>query len=160
MKKERKIISILLVMLLLAISIFDHHTLELFFDFDVPFPGPFMSIATIEAIVVILGPATAFIFSILADRKEKPVAHAFLSMVALVYGISVFIASQILAFNFLDLLWKAPYPEQILYGVPQWMFGTVAFWSASLFLLMIGGIILIVSSCIGFIFTAQEFAQL
>lgn len=146
--------------ILLAIAIFNNQTLELVFDFGVPFPGPFMSIAIMEAIVVILGPATAFIYSILANRKEEPVAHAFLSMVALVYGISMFIGSQILAFNFLDLLWKAPYPEQILYGVPRWMFGTIAFWSASLFLLMIGGIILIVSSCMGFIFTAQEFAQL
>ena len=146
--------------ILLAIAIFNHQTLGLVFDLDVPFPGPFMSIATMEAIVVVLGPATAFIYSILANHKEEPVAHAFLSMVALVYGIGMFIGSQILAFNFLGLLWKAPYPGEILYGLPQWFFGTVAFWSASLFLLMIGGIILIVSSCMGFIFTAQEFAKL
>ena len=146
--------------ILLAIAIFNNQTLGLVFDLDVPFPGPFMSIATMEAIVVVLGPATAFIYSILANHKEEPVAHAFLSIVALVYGIGMFIGSQILAFNFLDLLWKAPYPGAVLYGLPQWFFGTVAFWSASLFLLMIGGIILIVSSCMGFIFTAQEFAKL
>jgi hypothetical protein len=113
-----------------------------------------------ETIVVILGPVTAFIYSILAERREEPVAHAFLSIVALVYGIGLFIGSQVLAFSFLDLLWKAPYPGQIFYGAPQWFFGTVAFWSASLFLLMLGGIILIASSCMGFIFAAQEFAQI
>jgi hypothetical protein len=107
-----------------------------------------------------LGPASAFVYSIVANRKEEPVAHAFLSMIALVYGIGMFIGSQVLAFSFLNLLWKAPYEGQVLYGSPQWIFGTVAFWSASLILLMIGGIILIVSSCMGFIFAAQEFAQL
>ena len=146
--------------ILLAVAIFNHQILEPVFEWGVPFPGPFMSIAAMEAIVVILGPLTAFIYSILAERREEPVAHAFLSIVALLYGIGMFIGSQVLAFSFLDLLWKAPYPRQILHGVPQWIFGTVAFWSASLFLLMIGGIILIVSSCMGFIFTAQEFAQL
>ena len=150
--------------ILLAVAIFNHRILEPafgeVFKGSVPFPGPFMSIAAMEAIVVILGPLTAFIYSILAERREEPVAHAFLSIIALLYGIGMFIGSQVLAFSFLDLLWKAPYPRQILYGVPQWIFGTVAFWSASLFLLMIGGIILIVSSCMGFIFTAQEFAQL
>jgi len=146
--------------ILLAIAIFNLQTLGLVFDWAVPFPGPFMSIAAMEAIVVILGPATAFVYSIVTNRKEEPVAHAFLSMVALVYGIGMFVGSQILAFSFLDLLWKAPYEGQILYGLPQWIFGTVAFWSASLILLMIGGIVVIVSSCMGFIFAAQEFAQL
>jgi len=144
----------------LAIAIYNLQTLGLVFDWAIPFPGPFMSIAAMEAIVVVLGPATAFIYPFLANRKEEPVAHAFLSMVALVYGIGMFIGSQILAFSFLDLLWKAPYEGQILYGVPQWIFGAVAFWSASLILLMIGGVVLIVSSCMGFIFAAQEFAQL
>ena len=145
--------------ILLATAIFNQQTLNLVFEWDVPFPGPFMSIAAIEAIVVILGPVTAFIYSILAEHREEPVAHAFLSMVALVYGIGMFIGSQILAFSFLDLLWKAPWVGP-LHGVPQWFVATVALWSASLFLLMIGGIVLIVSSCMGFIFTAQEFAQL
>ena len=144
--------------ILLAIALFNHQTLELIFDWNVSFPGPFMSISALEAIVVILGPVTAFIYPILADRREEPVAHAFLSIVALVYGIGTFIGSQILSFSFLDLLWKAPWLGPF-HGVSQFIFGAVAFWSASLFLLMIGGIMLIVSSCIGFIFAAQEFAQ-
>jgi hypothetical protein len=146
--------------ILLAIAIFNHQILESVFEWGITFPGPFMSITAMETIVVILGPVTAFIYSILAERREEPVAHAFLSIVALVYGIGLFIGSQVLAFSFLDLLWKAPYPGQIFYGAPQWFFGTVAFWSASLFLLMLGGIILIASSCMGFIFAAQEFAQI
>jgi len=145
--------------ILLAVAIFNQQTLNLVFDWDVPFPGPFMSVAALEAIVVILGPVAAFIYSILAEHREEPVAHAFLSMVALVYGVGMFIGSQLLAFSFLDLLWKAPWVGP-LHGVPQWFFATVALWSASLFLLMIGGLVLIVSSCMGFIFTAQEFAQL
>jgi hypothetical protein len=146
--------------ILLAVAIFNHEILEPIFEWGIQFPGPFMSIAAMEAIVVILGPVTAFIYSILAERREEPIAHAFLSMVALIYGIGMFIGSQVLAFGFLDLLWKAPYAGEVLFDLPRWFFGTVAFWSASLFLLMIGGVILIASSCIGFIFTAQEFAQL
>ena len=146
--------------ILLAVAIFNQQILEPVFGWGVPFPGPFMSLTAMEAIVVILGPVAAFMYSILAERKEEPVAHAFLSIVGLVYGIGMFIGSQVLAFNFLDLLWKAPYEGQVFYGLPQWFFATVAFWSASLFLLMIGGILLIASSCMGFIFTAQEFAQL
>jgi len=144
---------------LLAFAIFHGQTLELVFDWDVPFPGPFMSIAAMEAVAVILGPITAFVYSILAERREEPVAHSFLSIVALVFGTGTFIGSQILAFSFLDLLWKAPWVGPF-HGAPQWIFATMAFWSASLFLLMIGGIVLIVCSCIGFIFAAQEFAQL
>ncbi len=144
----------------LAFAIFSHHILEPVFEWGVPFPGPFMSIAAMEAIVAILGPVAAFFYTILAERREEPVAHAFLSIAALIYGIGIFIGSQVLAFSFLDLLWKAPYEGEILYDLPRWFFGTVAFWNASLFLLMIGGLILIASSCVGFIFTAQEFAQL
>lgn len=144
----------------LAFAIFNHHILEPVFDWGVPFPGPFMSIAATEAIVVILGPVTALIYTILAERREEPVAHAFLSMVALIFGIGMFIGSQVLAFSFLDLLWKAPYEGEILYDLPRWFFGTVAFWNASLFLLMIGGLILVASSCVGLVFAAQEFAQM
>jgi len=146
--------------ILLAVAIFNHQIFDPIFEWGVPFPGPFMSMVAMEAIVVILGPVTAFVYSILAGRREETVVHAFLSIVALIYGIGMFIGSQVLAFSILDLLWKAPYEGQILFGLPQWFVGTVAFWSASLFLLMIGGIMLIVSSCMGFIFSAQEFAQL
>ncbi len=146
--------------MLLGVATFGHQILEPIFEWGVPFPGPFMSIAAMEAIVVVLGPVTAFIYSILAKRREEPVAHAFLSIVALIYGIGMFVGSQVLALNFLDLLWKAPYEGEILFNLPQLFLGTVAFWSASLFLLMIGGLVLIASSCMGFIFTAQEFAQL
>jgi hypothetical protein len=144
---------------LLAVAISHSQTLELVFDWDVPFPGPFMSVVAMEAVAVILGPIAAFAYSILAEHREEPVAHSFLSIVALVYGVGTFIGSEILAFNLLDLLWKAPWVGP-LHGVSQWIFGSVALWSASLFLLMMGGLALIVSSCVGFIFVAQEFAQL
>ncbi len=146
--------------ILLAVAIFNHQIFDLVFEWGVPFPGSFMSIPALEAITVILSPVTAFVYSILTGRREETVAHAFLSMIALIYGIGVFIGSQVLSFSFLDLLWKAQYEGQILFDLPQWFVGTVAFWSASLFLLMTAGIMLIVSSCMGFIFTAQEFAKL
>ena len=144
----------------LAFAILSHHILEPVFEWGVPFPGPFMSLAAMEAIVVVLGPVTASLYTILAERREEPVAHAFLSIVALVYGTGMFIGSYVLAFSFLDLLRKAPYEGEILFDLPRWFFGTVAFWNASLFLLIIGGLVLIASSCVGFIFAAQEFAQL
>ncbi|UCE57635.1 MAG: hypothetical protein JSW19_00020 [Candidatus Bathyarchaeota archaeon] len=143
----------------LALGLLSHQTIEVVFEWGVRFPGPFMSMAVMEAIVVILGSVTAFIYSVFAERKEEPVSHVFLSIVALVYGIGVFIGSQVLALELLDLLWKSSYEGAVLFDLPQWFSGTVAFWSASLFLLMIGGIVLIASSCIGFIFAAQEFTQ-
>jgi hypothetical protein len=144
---------------LLAIAVFNHQTLELVFDWGIPFPGPFMSVAAMEAMVMVLGPVTGFIYFVLSGHREKPVAHTFLSIVALVHGVGTFIGSQVLAFNFLNYLWKAPWVGPF-HGIPSWIFNTVVFWSAGLFLLMTGGIVLIVSSCMGFIFAAQEFAQL
>ena len=50
--------------------------------------------------------------------------------------------------------------EGPLYGVPSWVVDTTIFWSASLVLLEIGGILLILSSCLGFVFAAQEFSRI
>jgi hypothetical protein len=56
-------------------------------------------------------------------------------------------------------VWKAPWLGP-LYGVPSWVVDTTIFWSASLVLLEIGGILLILSSCLGFVFAAQEFSKI
>lgn len=132
--------------------------LDLVFNWNVPFPGPFMSMAILEGLTIILASITALIYSILGNG-EKPVMHAFLSMVALVYGIGVFVGSLVLSLNFLNLVWKAPW-ELALHGQPDWVLNTVIFWAASLWMLVIGGIVLILSACMGFILATKQFSQL
>jgi hypothetical protein len=132
--------------------------LDLVFNWDVPFPGPFMSMAILEGLTIILVSITAFIYSI-SGNGEKPMIHVFLSMVALIYGIGVFVGSLVLSLNFLNLVWKAPW-ELALYEQPNWVLNTVIFWAASLGMLAIGGIILILCACMGFIVATKQFSQL
>ena len=101
---------------------------------------------------------TALIYSTLGN-EGKPIIHVFLSMVALIYGIGVLFGSLLLSLNFLNMIWKAPY-ELALYGQPDWVLSTVLFWAASLGILMIGGILLILSACIGFVFATTYFSRL
>jgi hypothetical protein len=132
--------------------------LDLVLNWNVPFPGPFMSMAVLEGITVIVASITALVYSILGNG-EKPIIHVFLSMVALIYGIGVFVGSLVLSLNFLNLLWKAPW-ELALHGQPDWVLSTVIFWSASLGMLVIGGIVLILCACMGFILATKQFSQL
>jgi hypothetical protein len=131
--------------------------LDLVFNWSIPFPGPFMSVAILEGLAIVLASITALIYSILGNG-EKPIITCFLSMVALVYGIGVFVGSLVLSLNFLNLVWKAPW-EFALYGEPSWVLSTVIFWAASLGMLEIGGILLILSACMGFIFATKHFSQ-
>jgi len=144
---------------LLAIVTFNFQTLGVAIGWTLPFPGPFMSLTVVEGVAMILGSIAVAIYSTLAERNEKPVAYVLLSIVGLVYGIGVFIGSLILSFSFLDIVWKAPWVGP-LYGLPSWVVNTTIFWSASLILLEIGGILLILSACLGFAFAAQEFSRL
>jgi len=144
---------------LLAIVTFNFQAFGVATGWSLPFPGPFMSLAVMEGIAVILGSMTVAIYSTFAGRSEKPVAYVLLSIAGLVYGIGVFIGSLILSFSFLDIVWKAPWLGP-LHELPSWVVGTTVFWSASLILLEIGGILLILSSCLGFTFAAQEFSRL
>jgi len=132
--------------------------LDLVFNWNVPFPGPFMSIAILEGLTIILASITALIYSTMGNG-EKPIIHVFLSMVALVYGIGVFVGSLILSLNFLNLVWKAPW-ELALHGQPDWVLNLVIFWAASLGMLEIGGIVLILSACVGFILATKQFSEL
>ena len=132
--------------------------LDLVLNWNVPFPGPFMSMAILEGLTIILASITALIYSILRNG-EKPVIHGFLSMIALIYGIGVFVGSLVLSLNFLNLVWKAPW-ELALHGQPEWVLSTVIFWAASLGMLEIGGILLILSACMGFILATKQFSQL
>ncbi len=132
--------------------------LDLVLMLDVPFPGPFMSIEVMEGLTIILVSITALVYSILGNG-EKPVTHVFLSMVALIYGIGVFVGSLVLSLNFLNLVWKAPW-ELALHGQPNWVLSTVIYWAASLVMLDIGGIALILSACMGFVLATKQFSQL
>ena len=132
--------------------------LDLALKLDVPFPGPFMSIAILEGLTIILASITALIYSLLGNG-EKPMITVFLSMVSLVYGIGAFAGSLVLSLNFLNLVWKAPW-ELALHGKPDWVLSTVIFWAASLGMLDIGGILLILAACIGFVLATKQFSQL
>jgi hypothetical protein len=144
---------------LLAIVTFNFQALGVVTGWDVPFPGLFMSLTVMEGIAMILGSIAVAIYSIFAGRNEKPVAYVLLSIVGLIYGIGVFVGPLILSFSFLDIVWKAPWLGP-LYGLPSWIIDTTIFWSASLVLLEIGGILLILSSCLGFVFASQEFSRI
>ncbi|UCE16650.1 MAG: hypothetical protein JSV12_03320 [Candidatus Bathyarchaeota archaeon] len=143
---------------LLSIAIFNFQTFGVAVGWSLPFPGPFMSMAVMEGIAMILGSIAVASYSTFEGRNEKPVAYVMLSIVGMVYGIGVFIGSLILSFSFLDIVWKAPWVGP-LHGTPNWVVGTTVFWSASLILLEIGGFLLILFSCLGFKFAAQEFSR-
>jgi hypothetical protein len=132
--------------------------LDLVFNWNVPFPGPFMSMAILEGLTIVLASITALVYSILGNG-ENPIGHTFLSMVALIYGIGVFVGSLVLSLNFLNLVWKAHW-ELALHGQPDWVLRTVIFWAASLGMLAIGGIVLIFCACMGFIVATKQFSQL
>jgi len=145
---------------LLAYALFNARIFELAFDWGIPFTGPFMSLLPLEAISVILCPVAALIHSIVgANREERPLAHASILLAALVYGIGLFVGSLVLSMNLWNLVWKSPWIGP-LNGLPDWVISTVVFWSASLFLIDLGGIILIIAACLGFAFVAKEFSQL
>ena len=142
---------------LLAIVTFNLQVLRfVFVEWYVPFLGPFMSMTILEAIAVVLGSVSALVHLILKGQKGEPVSHALLSIVALIYGTGVFIGPLTLSFSLWDLVWKAPWLPP-LHGVPNWVLKTTIFWSGSLIIPTIGGIILIVCSFSGFAFAAQEF---
>ncbi len=142
----------------LSATTLDGQIFDLVLNWNVPFPGPFMAIAILEGSSIILASITGLVCFVL-ENGEKPIIHVFLSMVALVYGIGVFVGSLVLSLNFLNLLWKAPW-ELALHGQPDWVLNTVIFWIASLGMLEIGAIILILSACMGFILATRQFSQL
>jgi len=143
----------------LAYALFNVRILDLVFDWGIPFTGPFMSFLALEGIVIILGAVAAFVHAVVgARREERPLAHASVLLVALVYGVGLFVGSLVLSISLWDLVWKSPWAGP-LNGLPEWVTSFVVFWSASQFLINIGGIILIITACLGFMFVAKEFSQ-
>jgi hypothetical protein len=142
----------------LPTAILNSPILDLVFNWNVPFPSPFMSMAVLEGLTIILVSITALAYSIL-ENGRKPMITAFLSMIALIYGIGVFVGSLVLSLNFLNLVWKAPW-ELALHGKPDWILSTVIFWVASLGMLTIGGVALVLCACVGFVLTTKNLSQL
>ena len=140
---------------LFTFAIFPTFGLQIFqlalIDWGVPFLGPFMSFTVIEGLALVLGSSAAFGYSMLARHRKGLVKYVFYPIATLVYGVGLFVGPLILSLSFLDLLWKAPYPEQVLSNTPSWILGTMTFWSASLVILVLGGILLILSSFAGFV---------
>jgi len=144
---------------LLAYVVLNLHVWELVFDWGVSFGGPFMAVKALEAITVTLIPVAAFINAVVGDNIEgKPLAHAAALTVAFVYGIGVLVGSLVLSMSLWDLVWKSPWAGP-LNTLPGLVVSTVVFWSASLFLVDIGGIMLVITACLGFVFVAREFMQ-
>jgi hypothetical protein len=140
----------------LAIVVFTQQIFRpVFVGWDVPFPGPFMSLNILEGIVMIIGPVAVLANLILTARKEKPTSYVFFPVVTMMYGIGMFIGPLLLAFNLWDQLWKAPWLPP-LHGVPSWVFGATIFWSVSLIILAIGGIFLVISSALEFASIVRE----
>lgn len=142
--------------IILAEAVYNIPILNLAFEWDVPFTGPFMSIVVLESIAVVLGPIATLLHSFHTIRsKGTTLTHTLLSLVALIYGIGLFIGSLVLSLSFWNWIWKAPWTGPF-HGMPSWALSTIIFWSASLFLTGIGGIILVASSFLGFISVARE----
>jgi len=146
--------------LALAYAIFNLKTLDLIFNWSIPFTGPFMSLKVLEAAAVILGSTVACVNSLFDHLfEERPFAHASVLLVALVYGLGTLIGSLVLSMSFWNLIWKSPWVGP-LHGISEWIMNTIVFWSASLVLMDIGGILLITGACLGFMYVAQEFSKL
>jgi len=144
----------------LAYAVFNFRVLDLVFAWDIPFTGPFMALTVLESVAVIVGSVAAAVSAFFDERlEERPLAHVFVLLVALVYGVGAFVGSLVLSMSFWDFIWKSPWVGP-LHGVPEWVMNLVIFWSASLVLLDIGGILLMVGACLGFVYVAGEFAQL
>lgn len=142
----------------LAYAIFNLRVLELVFEWNIPFTGPFLSFTVLESAVVILAPIAAVVHEIFDQHEERPISRVFTLLIGLVYGLGAFIGSIVLSMSFWDWIWKSPWigPFQ---GSPEWVMNTIVFWSASLVLMDIGGVLLIAVACLGFICVARELSK-
>jgi hypothetical protein len=146
--------------IILAYAISNLRTLDLVLGWGTPFTGPFMSLTFLESLVVILAPIAATVHIAFDHSKEEhPIPHAFTLLVALVYGLGTFIGSVILSMSFWSLIWQSPWTGSFR-SLSDWATNVVVFWSASLVLMDIGGILLTAVACVGFICIARELSKL
>jgi len=144
----------------LAYAIFTLRIYDLIFAWNIPFTGPFMSLAILESMVVVLAPVAALVNTALDNQaRERLLPHSLVLLIAVVYGMGALIGALVLSMSFWNLIWKAPWLGP-LHGISEWILTTVVFWSASLVLLDIGGILLMVAACLGFVHVSREFSRL
>jgi len=144
----------------LAYAILNLRALDLVFGWDIPFTGPFLSLTLLESAVVVLAPVAATVHTIFSyGGEERPIPNVFALLVALVYGLGTFIGSITLSMSFWNRIWQSPWSGPF-YGLPEWFANMIVFWSASLVLMDIGGILLIAVACLGFVCVARELSKL
>ena len=144
----------------LAYAILNLQALDLVFKWSIPFTGPFLSLTLLEGAVVVIAPlATAAHTAFSYSRDEHLIPNVFVLLVALVYGLGTFIGSITLSMNFWNRIWQSPWSGPF-YGLPEWVANMIVFWSASLVLMDIGGILLIAVACLGFVRVARELSKL
>lgn len=120
-----------------------------FTEWDVSVPGPFMSMAVVEGPALAIGSLAALFYSTLDKNGENPVKYVLYPIATLTYGFGTVIGPLVLSLSFLNLLWKAPWLGP-LHNAPDLITNTITFWSASLVILIIGGLMLILASLAGF----------
>jgi hypothetical protein len=145
---------------ILAYSISNLRALDLVFTLGVPFTGPFLSLVLLESAVVILAPIAAMAHAIFSyNGEERLIPHAFTLLVALVYGLGTFIGSIILSMSFWNSIWQSPWTGPFR-SLSDWAANMIVFWSASLVLMDIGGILLTAVACLGFVCISRELSKL
>ena len=146
--------------IILAHAISNLRALDLVFGWGIPFTGPFLSLTFLESAAVILAPIAATVYTVFGHSKEEhQIPHAFTLLVALVYGLGTFVGSITLSMSFWNLIWQSPWTGPF-HGLPEWVANMIVFWSASLVLMDIGGILLIAVACLGFVCMARELSKL
>lgn len=146
--------------IILAYSISKLPVLELVFPWSLPFTGPFLSLSLLESAVVILAPVSTMVHAAFSyNLEERPIPRAFNLLVALVYGLGAFIGSIVLSMSFWNLIWQSPWGGPF-HGLSDLVMNTVVFWSASLVLIDIGGILLVTVAGLGFVCMARELSKL
>jgi hypothetical protein len=146
--------------IILAYAVSNLRAFDLVFGWGTPFTGPFLSLTFLESAVVILAPIVATVHTVFGySGKEHPIPHVFTLLVALVYGLGTFVGSIILSMSFWNLIWQSPWTGPF-HGLPEWVANMIVFWSASLVLMDIGGVLLIAVACLGFVCMARELSKL
>jgi hypothetical protein len=144
---------------ILAYSIVNINVLALIFEWDIPFAGPFMSWPVLEGAAVVLAPIAAtthMVFSYAKDEMHIP--NVFTLLVGFVYGLGALIGAIVLSLNFWNWIWKSPWTGPF-HSLPEWFMNMIVFWSASLVLMDIGGILMMSAALIGFIYVGRQLSK-
>lgn len=144
--------------ILLAYSNFQFSPLELAFNWNVPFTGPFLSMPITEAIAVLIISLGTVVYTFFSEILgwENHLNKTILCTVGIIYGVSVLAGSLQFSLNILNHVWKAPWLPPF-YGLPECVINTLIYWAASTIVLEIGAVLLIAASCLGFVETVKEF---